>query len=72
MPFIFLRGIMKKYYECYSEGLHNYLIKNGLRPIRSFVHNKTKVVCYVYLMTSELSKLLNEWTETNPNRWRHY
>lgn len=54
---------MKKYYECFSENLFYFLKSKGIRYIRPYTHNTTKVKCHVYKMTPELSKALKEWSE---------
>lgn len=52
----------KKYYECYSRPLHLFLEQEGEEYLRKFIHNRTKVTCYVYEMNEHLEELLSKWT----------
>lgn len=58
----------KKYYECFSSRLHEFLLKEGHMPVQSYIHNRTGVKCNVYRMTDDLSKSLYKWKDTNPNK----
>ena len=60
--------MIRKYFECYSSRLNEFLMENGLAPIRQFYHNTTGVLCHVYVMTDELSELLKQWGRNNPNK----
>lgn len=58
----------KKYYECFSVKLHEFLQEEGHEHVREYIHNKTGVKCHVYRMSDELSQSLHDWKNTNPNR----
>lgn len=58
----------RKVYECYSRPLHAYLEEHGQEYIKKFIHNKTKVTCYVYEVNEELEELLKTWTLTKYSR----
>lgn len=53
----------KEYYECFSENLYNYLVDKGFTPVRTYVHNRTKVTCHVFKVTKELSEALYNWSK---------
>lgn len=53
----------KEYYECFSENLCNYLKDKGFTPVRTYVHNRTKVTCHVFKVTKELSEALYNWSK---------
>ena len=57
---------MKKYYECYSPNLAKFLEDHGQVVVKEFVHNRTQVPCKEFLITPELSALLQEWSRTKP------
>lgn len=59
----------KKYYECFSKKLHSFLLERGHEPSHTYIHNKTKVQCYVYKMNPALSADLIEWKNSNPNKY---
>lgn len=64
---IFLK--MKKdgtIYECYSSKQHEYLQKLGFKHVAEFIHNRTKVQCYVYEVSEELSQALATWRANRP------
>ena len=58
----------KKYYECFSAKLTEFLIANGEVPIREYIHRTTGAKCNVFKMNKTLSALLNQWRDTNPNK----
>lgn len=53
-------------FECYSKKLYGFLVMKGFRYERSFKHNETSRVCWVYEMTQELSDALVEWKNSRP------
>lgn len=53
-------------YECYSKKLYGFLVMRGFRYERSFKHNETQRVCWVYDMTPELSAALIDWKKNRP------
>lgn len=57
----------KKYYECFSERQHGFLIYKGFKEVRNYKHNKTGVICHVYKITPELEVVLKLWSETKPS-----
>ncbi len=60
--------MINKGFECYSKKLYGFLTMNGMRYERSFKHNQTQRVCWVYEMTPELSDLLKQWSDNSPNK----
>lgn len=56
----------KKYFECFSINLHDFILSKGIEHDRTYVHNRTKVLCHVYKITPELSEALMEWKHTSP------
>ena len=53
-------------FECYSKKLYGFLVMKGFRYERSFKHNKTQRICWVYEMNDELSAALIEWKKNKP------
>lgn len=54
-------------FECYSKKLYGFLVMKGIRYDRTFKHNETQRICWVYTMTEELSKALLDWKMSKPN-----
>lgn len=54
-------------FECFSKKLYGFLVMKGHRYERSYKHNETSRVCWVYIMTPELSRDLLEWKKNRPD-----
>lgn len=52
---------MEKYFYCYSYPLKEFMIKNGVSPILSSIHEKTQKKFWVFNSTEQLNKLLDQW-----------
>lgn len=52
---------MEKYFYCYSYPLKEFMIKNGVNPILSSIHEKTQKKFWVFKGTEQLNKLLDQW-----------
>lgn len=52
---------MEKYFYCYSYPLKEFMIKNGVSPILSSIHEKTQKKFWVFKSTEQLNKLLDQW-----------
>ena len=53
-------------FECYSKKLYGFLVMKGFRYEKSFKHNETGRLCWVYKITPELSQALIEWKMSRP------
>lgn len=58
----------KKYYECYSYNLMQFLLENGQMPFSVTVHNKTKKTIWLFNINEKLSSSLKEWTKRGKER----
>lgn len=52
----------RKYYDCFSIRLVQYLRDNNVEPLRAKTHHKTNKTIWVFELDDNLSKLLKEWT----------
>ena len=52
----------KKYYNCFSYNLKNYLEQLGFKAIDKKEHHTTKRTFWVYPMTETLSVALKAWS----------
>jgi len=60
-----MRYSTEKIFHCYSPNLKNFLERNGLKTcIEPFRNLKTNRTCWCFERSSELSELLEEWTES--------
>lgn len=52
--------------ECYSYPLYKFISKHGIRPFGGYTHKETKAKCKLYIMSDELSAVLDKWSKTKP------
>lgn len=52
----------KKYYDCFSTLLKEFLEANEVYPYKTVTHHKNSNTIWVYLKNDELDLLLSEWT----------
>lgn len=52
---------LDKYFYCYSYPLKEFFKQNGLEPILSSIHEKTKKKFWVFASSDKLTELLKEW-----------
>lgn len=57
---------MEKYFYCYSYPLKEFMIKNGVSPILSSIHEKTQKKFWVFKSGKEVSRVLDMWRENRP------
>lgn len=55
-------------YRCFSQRLsHEIRVKLNQMPVKVYKHTNGRIV-NVFIMNAELSKLLKEWSQNNPNK----
>lgn len=55
-------------FENFSKRLYGFLVMKGIRYDKTYRHNITRKIGWVYTMTDELSEALKEWKSLNPNK----
>ncbi len=54
-------------FECYSEPLYGFLLMKRIKPTKTFVHFRTKVRCYCFIVDEVLIAALEEWKHSKPS-----
>jgi hypothetical protein len=65
-PELIENGVIKTF-ACGSPPLHDFIEKNNIHYIYLYIQEKNKKTIWVYVLSNELSELLIEWKNNNPN-----
>ena len=52
---------LEKYFYCYSYNLKEFIVENGIKPIMSSVHDKTKKKFWVFENSKYITECLDLW-----------
>lgn len=57
---------MIQHYFCYSKPLADFLFQRGHKIVCKAINNKTHNLFWLYVVTENLSKDLEEWSKNKP------